>query len=70
MNTYIMYIDRTPILVPIYRLLSFHVPNLMSLSIAYIISQDQSRPEAHVSSSYDEKLLATLPTPKLEDHPL
>jgi len=32
--------------------------------------QDQSRSKTHVSSFYCEELLAPLPTPKLEDHPL
>jgi hypothetical protein len=32
----------------LHKLLTFHVPNLMSLSNALVVPKDQSRPEARV----------------------
>ena len=32
----------------LYKLLTFQVPNLISLSNALVVPKDQSRPEAHV----------------------
>jgi len=59
----------------LYRLLTFHVPSLMSFSFALVAPKYQSRSEAYslfhnMIRFYGEELLATCPTPKLEYYPL
>jgi hypothetical protein len=59
----------------LYKLLIFHNPNLISISISWIAySKNPSRSEALLNIHnkfifYGEGLLAPRPTPKLEDHP-
>jgi len=57
----------------LYRLLTFHVPNLMSFSFCNSYQSIRPGPR-HVlvnkASFYGEDLSAPRPTPKLDDHPL
>ena len=59
----------------IYRLVTFHVPNAMSIFVAYIIPKGQSKSKAfllfhNIPSFYGKEVLAVYPNPKLENHPL
>jgi hypothetical protein len=59
----------------IHTLVTFHVPNLMSIFVPYIIPKVQSKSQAfllfhNIPSFCGEELLALYPSPKLENHPL
>ena len=54
----------------LYRLLTFLVPNLMSLFNCLGRTKGSVQARGNCICFYGEELLAPLPTPKQEDHPL
>jgi len=52
----------------LYRLLTFRVPNLMSLFLCLISTKGSVQARGNKASFYGEELLAPRPNPKLEDH--